>query len=357
MPRFRTGRVTRLLTARPGLQRLEVDLDPGPGPGPGSRGSEPAYALTELIGPVAEGDEVVVNTTAVDLGLGTGGWHVVHWNLSRREWHHEGRGHVLKLRYTSLQVDTGVAEEDPAYRAPADLGGRPVVACLLHSQLACVAAAFAVAAPGRRLVYVMTDAGALPLALSDLVAGLAGAGLLAATVTAGHAFGGGHEAVNLPSALEVAVAGAGADAIVVASGPGVVGTGTPKGFSGLDVASTIDAAALGGGRPVVAVRFSETDPRDRHRGVSHHVTTALAAAHHRALVPIPAGERPDPLPPQLAAHEPVLVEDVPDVDLILRAAGLMVTTMGRSAAEDPAFFRWSAAAGTVAARLAVTSAP
>jgi len=341
--------VSRLLTTRRGLQRVEVHLGPG--------GPEPAYALTELIGPVAEGDEVVVNTTAVDLGLGTGGWHVVHWNLSRRDWHAEGRGHVLKLRYTSLQADTGAAEEDPDYRAPADLGGRPVVACLLHSQLACVAAAVATAAPGRRLVYVMTDAGALPLALSDVVAGLEDAGLLAATVTAGHAFGGDHEAVNLASALEVAVACAEADVIVVAAGPGVVGTGTPKGFSGLEVASTIDAAALGGGRPVLAVRFSETDLRARHRGVSHHVTTALANAHHRALVPIPAGAWPDPMPPELAAHEPVLVEGVPDVDGLLQAAGLMVTTMGRSATEDPGFFRWSAAAGTLAARLAVTSAP
>ena len=362
MPSFRTGRVTRLLSTRRGLQRVEVALPSGAAGGdPGGEGSTEtarAYALTELIGTVAEGDEVVVNTTAVDLGLGTGGWHVVHWNLSRREWHQAGRGHVLKLRYTSLQADTGAAEEDPAYVAPSDLGGRPVVACLLHSQLPCVAAAFAAAAaPGKRLVYVMTDAGALPLALSDLVAGLCEAGLIAATVTAGHAFGGDHEAVNLASALDVAVTSGGADVIVVASGPGVVGTGTAKGFSGLDVASTIDAAALAGGRPVVAVRFSGVDPRARHRGVSHHVTTALAHAHHRALIPIPVGERPDPLPAELAVHELRTVDDIPDVDRLLRSAGLAVTTMGRSATEDPAFFRWSAAAGTVAARLAVGSAP
>jgi len=346
VPGFRAGRVTRLLSTRRSLQRLEVELD-------GASRAEPAYALTDLVGPVAEGDEVVVNTTAVDLGLGTGGWHVVHWNLSRREWHHPGRGHVLKLRYTSLQTDTGVAEEDPAYQAPADLGGRPVVACLLHSQMACVAAAFTDLAPGKRLVYVMTDTAALPLALSDLVAGLTDAGLLAATVTAGHGFGGDHEAVNMPSALEVAVACAAADAIVVAPGPGVVGTGTPKGFSSLDVASTIDAAALGGGRPIVAVRFSGADPRPRHRGMSHHVTTALACAHHSALVAIPAGEWPDPLPPELAMHEAVAIEEVPDVDRLLRAAGIMVTTMGRSAALDPAFFGWSAAAGAAAAQLAL----
>ena len=347
MPSFSTGRVVRLLSARHGLQRVEVDLG-GPAP-------EPAYVLTKLVGPVAAGDEVVVNTTAVELGLGTGGWHVVHWNLSRREWRLDGPGHVMKLRYTSLQVDTGAAEEEPGYTPPSDLGGRPVVTCFLHSQLPCVAAAFAAVAPGRRLVLVMTDAGALPLALSDLVAGLADAGLLAATVTAGHAFGGDHEAVNLSSALDVAVAIADATAIVVAPGPGVVGTGTSRGFSGLTVAAAIDAAAQAGGRPVLAVRFSEADLRPRHRGVSHHVTAALQAAHHRALIPIPVGERPDPLPPGLAVHELRTVEDLPDVECLLRAAGLAVTTMGRSAAQDPAFFRWSAAAGTVAGRLAVAS--
>ena len=98
MPRFVTRTVISILDERPGLQRVELD--------DGSR----AYVLTALIGPVADGDDVVVNTTAVDLGLGTGGWHVVHWNLSRRGWDAPGPGHVLKLRYTSLQVDSGVAE-------------------------------------------------------------------------------------------------------------------------------------------------------------------------------------------------------------------------------------------------------
>ncbi|HEV7888311.1 MAG TPA: DUF3866 family protein, partial [Acidimicrobiales bacterium] len=105
MPSFRTGAVDSVLSERPGLQRVTVD-------------GERAYVLTELIGPVALGDRVVVNTTAVELGLGTGGWHVVHWNLARNAFDGPRRGHVLKLRYTSLQADVGVAEEAPGY-APA----------------------------------------------------------------------------------------------------------------------------------------------------------------------------------------------------------------------------------------------
>ncbi len=71
--------VTGIRAERDGLQKVLVD-------------DEPAYVLTQLIGTVAVGDRVVVNTTAVDLGLGTGGWHFVHWNLERASWSEPGRG-------------------------------------------------------------------------------------------------------------------------------------------------------------------------------------------------------------------------------------------------------------------------
>ena len=337
MPSFTTGTVTAVLAERTGLQRVEVD---------GRR----AYVLTELIGPVAVGDRVVVNTTAVELGLGTGGWDVVHWNLARTSWAQAGPGHVMKLRYTSLQVDTGVAEEGPGFEPDTDLGGMPVVACTLHSQVAMVAAAFAERAPGARLAYVMTDAGALPLALSDLVASLRRAGLLAVTVTAGQAFGGEREAVNLPSALLVAGA-QGVDAIVAGTGPGVVGTGTRLGFRGLEVASIVDATDGLAGRPVVALRWSDADARPRHQGLSHHSMTALEHARAGAVVAVPAGESAVGLP---ARHQVVTV-DVPDVATTLAEAGITVTSMGRGPADDPRFFRYAAAAGVVAAGMVVGS--
>src|SRR5207249_1943582 len=107
------------------------------------------------------------------------------------------------------------------------------------------------------------------------------------TVSAGQAFGGDLEAVNLVSALEVARAAGHADVVICGAGPGVVGTNTGRGFSAIEVASIVDATARLGGRPVVAVRYSDADPRPRHKGVSHHVTTALAHAHRRALVAVP----------------------------------------------------------------------
>ena len=158
------------------------------------------------------------------------------------------------------------------------------MACALHSQVACVAAGFhhATGQPARRLVYVMTDSAALPAVLSDLVAGLRDDGRLAATVTCGQAFGGDYEAVTLASALQVAAGPADAAAIVVGPGPGVVGTDSRFGFGGLEVATVVDVAARLGGRPVVAVRFSDADPRARHQGISHHTSTALDMAAHRA---------------------------------------------------------------------------
>ena len=134
MPSYRTGEVVTLLEARPGLQRVEVDLGHGP---------ERAYALTQLTGPVALGDRVVVNTTAVELGLGTGGWHVVHWNLERDGWSEPGPGHIIKGRYTSLQADVGSTEEHLEALAEIDsIDGMPVVVAALHSQLPAVAVAF-----------------------------------------------------------------------------------------------------------------------------------------------------------------------------------------------------------------------
>lgn len=325
--RFVTATVAALLSQRPGLQRVELD--------DGSR----AYVLTQLVGPAAVGDRVVVNTTAVDLGLGTGGWHLVHWNLAREGWSAPGRGHVLKLRYTPVQIDMGVAEEHHA-DLPASLDGLPVVACDLHSQVACVAAAFAATAPGRRLVYVMTDSAALPLALSDLVADLCERGLLATTVTAGQAFGGDHEAVNVPSALLVARL-AGADAVVVGPGPGSVGTGTRLGYGSVDVAHTLTTASALGGRAIVAVRYSDADLRERHRSVSHHTRTALALVGGPVSVPYPDGS---PVPDVGAGRHHLEAVAVPPLEID-------VTTMGRDRDDDPAFFAWSAAAGVLAAEL------
>lgn len=339
-----------MLAERPGLQRVEVDI---------GRGPERAYALTALTGPVAVGDRIVVNTTAVELGLGTGGWHVVHWNLARDGWSQPGPGHVMKLRYTSLQADVGSTEEHaPDLADVASIDGTPVVAVPLHSQLAAAAVAFKDARPDARLVYVMTDGAALPLVLSDLVASLRDAQLLDATVTCGQAFGGDHEAVSLPSALAVARHVARADAVVVAMGPGIVGTATRLGFSGIEVGPVLDAAAALGGVPIAALRVSFADERDRHRGISHHTRTALTiATRGRVLVALPCvgGDEERRLRDELdesgiARRHDVVAVPPAGIVRCFAQRGLHVGSMGRPASADPLLFEAAAAAGILAAR-------
>ena len=352
MPSFRTGKVVRLLDQRPGLQRVEVDLGDGP---------ERAYALSPLTGPVAAGDHVVVNTTAVELGLGTGGWHVVHWNLERDRWQERGPGHIIKGRYTSIQSDVGSTEEHLEQLAEVEsIDGMPVVVAALHSQLPAVAAAFDDAAPGGRLAYVMTDGAGLPLALSDLVAELRGARPrrddhhLRARVR--WRLRGG---VGVLRARGRARHVGRADAAVVVMGPGIVGTNTRLGFSGMEVGSILDAVHALQGVAIACLRVSFADERDRHHGLSHHTATALRiAARERALVAVPKLADPDhnrQLRADLEAaglgarHELVDVE-APDALALLARHGLRVESMGRPAEADPALFQAAAAAGALAAR-------
>lgn len=323
--------VSEVLAERRGLTRVRLD--------DGSR----AYALTQLTGPVATNDEVVVNTTAVDRGLGTGGWHVIAWNLTRGAFADPGPGHLMKLRYTGVQVDTGAAEELGA-EVPDELDATPVVVGGLHSQLPVVVAAILRDRPAARLAYVMTDGGALPIALSDVVAELADRSLVVGSVTAGHAFGGDLEALNVPSALVSARHRLGADVVVVAMGPGVAGTNSGLGYTGLEVAPILDAAAWLGGRPIACLRASGADHRVRHQGISHHTRTALDAV--RSTVDV--------------AHPPVLAPtddrhrwhelDPGDPVELLADADLDVRTMGRGPADDPLSFSAAAAAGVLAAR-------
>lgn len=341
-----------IIAERPGLQRLRVALD--------NNQLTSAYSLTDLTGRADIGDQVVLNTTAVELGLGTGGWHVVHWNLARSALHRPGPGHIMKMRYTSLQADVGCVEElQGAILAEADeIDQMPVVVCGLHSQVPCVAVAVRNAWPEARIAYVMTDAAALPLALSDLVAAMVDRDLVNTTITSGQAFGGDHEAVNVASALVAARHVENADVAIVSMGPGVVGTGTRLGYSGLEVGCIIHTVAWLGGRPIAALRFSQADGRLRHQGISHHSLTALSmATHARATIGLPRGPYEQAVLSDLNRaglsdlHQ-VIVVDTPDIAELLVNHDLHVTSMGRGPRQDPGFFAVSGAAGTCAAGMA-----
>jgi hypothetical protein len=351
--------VGQVVTVDEYLQRLDVLLDDG------TAGSAVAYP--RLTGACVRGDRVQLNTTAVDLELGTGGDHFVVCRLGSGEGVALDRpsgGHIMKLRYTPLQVDV-VAVESPesdhhhTMREAESLEGTPVVCCGLHSQVPLVAAAIKASDESSRVVYCMTDGAALPLALSDLVRSSLSAGLLDATVTCGQAFGGMLEAINLHSGMLAARHVLGADVVIVAVGPGIVGTATPFGHGGVAQGETINAAAVLGGVPVACLRMSFADSRERHQGVSHHTLAALSqVALAPAVVAVPALE-PEKLNPIQAVfesagiaarHRVVFSEALAVEPPPLR--GVEVRTMGRTYADDPVFFDAAFAAGSIASKLA-----
>ena len=348
MPRFVTGVVVEVLERRPGVIRSVVEVE-------GSR--RRATAFPEVTGDMAEGDRVVLNTTAVDLGLGTGGEDFVLWNLARGEFEQPSGGHIMKVRYTPWQIDTLVTEspESPHHAALSEadsLGGVPVIACSVHSQISPVASMLRERRPSATIAYLMTDGAALPLPHSDLVSEMCERGLIDLTVTTGHAFGGDLESVNIFSGMVAAFEVGHADVIVAAPGPGVVGTGTALGHTGMEQAQVLSAAAALEGRPVAVLRISFADPRPRHNGVSHHSLTALRIASPPGTVigvPVLDKERAEYLAGQLQSEGISSRHDVRTVDAtrtieVLHEHQLSPTTMGRTVEDDPEFFLAAGAA-------------
>jgi hypothetical protein len=321
---LRRGVVTAIVERVDGLVRLEVD-------------GTPSIADPRLTGPVALGDDVLVNVQARELGLGSGGFDVVYANFTRGlDLPHAEGAHVMTLPYTPGQAAARHAEEDGPLAATLD--GLPVVCCSLHSQLAPVCAGVG---EGRRVAYVQIAGGALPVSLSDAVRALRAAGLVGVAVAAAPCIDGDVQCAGVASALAWARA-AGYEAVVCAIGPGVVGTGTRLGHGGIGSAEAANAATALGGTPVLAVRASEGDPRPRHRGVSHHTRAVLELCLGEAVVAWPRGrEAPEWLEPRA---------EVDATGWRDACAHLPLDHMGRGPDDDPLFFETAFAAGVAAAR-------
>jgi hypothetical protein len=284
---------------------------------------------------------VVVNVAAVDLALGSGGFDIVHVNLTRGLGSSGEPGtHVMKLNYTSLQHAVHPVEE----QAPegASVGGRPVAVIALHGQLPCVAWAARQALPGARIGYVQSAGGALPGTMSRVVRSMLGDGLLAGHVTAAPAFGGGHEAISVAGGLHAGLTALGWDGAIVGPGPGILGSATALGHGGLVALDNAHAALALQARAIVVPRMSSGDRRRRHRGLSHHTRTVLELMLRPVVVALPAGVD-EPLPGEHTSR-------VGEADLEgYAASGLPARTMGRGPDEDELFFRASLAGGSVLA--------
>ena len=330
-----------------------------------------ALAYTALVGVPQVGDRVLLNASALLRGLGTGGLAFVVAAPDRLPSDPEtGDGHIVKARYTpQQQMFMAVDEQDSPHHAvmtgglaaAGDLLGMPVVVADLHSALPAILAGIRLDRPQARVVYLMTDGGALPIAFSRNVATLTEQSWLAVTITVGQAYGGEHEAVTLHSGLLAAKHVLDADVAVVIQGPGNVGTGTPWGYTGVAAGEALNAIGTLGGRGIAALRVSDADARERHRGISHHSTTAYGR------ICLVAADVPVPTDPtgfgRLVADQvhtlartaqgSLTVREVTadGLDEALRAVPVRLSTMGRGLDEDHAAFLYSAAAGRYAARL------
>ncbi len=350
-----------------GTRTAESEVDP-----------RAAIADVSLVGLSQAGDEVVVNVQARDLGLGSGGFDIVHVNLTRGL---SGEGtpgaNVMKLNYTSLQHAVPTVE-DERLQLPLE---RPVGVLALHGQLAAVAWAFAQAAPGRQLGYVQTGGGALPGGHSRAVSALRRRGLLAGHLTAGAAFGGEGEAVTTAGALHHGLRTLGWDSALCGPGPGIVGSRSPLGHGGMSALDSAHAALALGAPTLLVARMSSGDPRVRHRGISHHTLTVLDLLLEPVTVALPAGMRSpvgNDLRAGLGAVFGVSATSRPQLELnvdrparIARhdwrrsvvdlpayaSSALPAETMGRGLVEDPLFFGAALAAGTALADLLAQDDP
>jgi Protein of unknown function (DUF3866) len=347
-----------------------------------------AIADVGLVGRAEVGDELVVNVQARDLGLGSGGFDIVHVNLSRGLGGEEDQDparsappNVMKLNYTSLQHTIAPVEElGSDSHSPVGVLERPVAVLALHGQLAAVAWAFAQALPDSRLGYVQTVGGALPGGHSRTVRALRERGLLAGHLTAGAAFGGEGEAITTVGALDHGLRTLGWDAAICGPGPGIVGSSSPLGHGGMAALDSAHAALALGAPTLLVARMSSGDPRARHRGISHHTLTVLDLLLEPVTVALPAGMRSPvgadlraglgavfggALPSRPIKNRPALELDVERPARITRhdwrraivdlpayaAADLPAETMGRKLTEDPLFFGAALAAGTALAEL------
>jgi hypothetical protein len=368
-----------------GEQQLVVELT-----GAGSKGERrAAIADITLVGRAQAGDQVIVNVQALDLRLDSGGFDVVHVNLTRGLDAHEdppgARPHVMKLNYTSLQhAITPV--EDTALALPLE---RPVAVLALHGQLPGLAWAFAQSAAGARLGYVQTEGGALPGGHSHTVRLLRERGLLAGHITAGSAFGGEQEAITTAGAIHHGLGALGWDAVVCGPGPGIVGSSSSLGHGGMVALDSAHVALALGCPTLLVARLSSSDQRTRHRGFSHHTLTVLDLLLEPVTVALPAGMRspvgsdlraglgaifsaatPSTQSSERLANATVTAIDVErpariarhdwrraNVDLPAYAAsGLPAETMGRGLTQDPLFFAAALAGGSALAQLAEQAA-
>jgi hypothetical protein len=343
MLEMQMGKAIQILSERDGVQEILLEMD---------HPIKKAVNYTHITGKAEAGDVLYLNTTAASLSLGTGGYHFVLMNASKKNISMTPGGHGMKLRYTPFQVKVSFTEEEDSdakeiYNSPVNLSSKLVFFGELHSMIPPLCAYIRYfSGKKHRIAYIMTDHGALPLAFSKNIAFLKKYGMLDITVTIGSAFGGDYECVNIYTGLQTAAHVANCDIILIAMGPGIAGTGTRYGFSGLDMGFYLDLAYHLGGQSWYIPRISFADRRNRHYGLSHHSLTILEEITRSPVpivLPVLKKEEQRVLHQQLSErnllkNRRLFLLDGSNIRYAMDHYRLTVTTMGRGIDEDPAFF-------------------
>lgn len=349
MVSFKEGLVTKVIERNEDVIWLEVEID-----GQKSKGVN----YTSLTGDIEVGDKVMLNTTAVDLSLGTGGQHFVIHNERNKSRDLEGKGHIMKLRYTPMQTSCLAAEEQDSphhedINAFTSLDGKVFIVGTLHSMLAPIAATIKHLRPDLKVNYIMTDSGALPIQFSKTVKYLKDKEIIDNTITVGNSFGGDFECINVYTGMITAKEVLDSDITIITMGPGIVGSGTKYGFSGIEQGYIVDAINTLGGTSIVVPRISFRDKRNRHTGMSHHSITVLdeiIKTKTNVILPKLEKEREEFIKAQICdAHidekHDITYEDGSCIKEALDHYNLKITTMGRGIEEDTEFFTTLGAVG------------
>lgn len=319
-----------------------------------------AIGYRMLTGDIQKGDSVIANTTAGTLKLGTGGYHFIIYNYSCYEQNISNIGHGMKLKYTPLQFKCLLAEEHDSiyhndFNLPIDFNHKMIYIGELHSMLAPLCAYLKLFSNNKvKIGYIMTDHGAMPLMFSKSVQELKKKELLDVTITCGNAFGGDYECVNIYTALIAAANIEKCDIIIITMGPGILGTDTKYGFSGLELGFYGNFIMSTGCKKFIYVpRISFADKRARHMGISHHTITILndiIQSNAKIVLPLMKKSQLSYIYRQLTINK--LMEkhnfSIVDGNGIYRALAnyeICPTTMGRGIDADPIFFKTVGAAG------------
>jgi hypothetical protein len=357
MLQSKLGKVLNITSEDESIQNIKVEIEGK---------EERAVNYIELSGKLVCGDIVLLNTTAVTLGLGTGGVHFVICNMNSPEVEPNWNGHIMKLRYTPLQIKCNTLEEQEQYNdifnSKDSLDGMPVCVATLHSMVApiiCNIRAEAKDSDKLNICYIMTDGAAIPMGFSKLIKEFKAKKLINSTITIGHAFGGDYECINIYSALIAAKHILHADIVVVSMGPGIVGSNTKFGFTGVEQAHILDAVKKLNGIPIAVPRVSFSDKRDRHFGLSHQSATIFSKLinsninivfsknlHQDKLAVIN-----NQLDENLITKFHNVVFSNEDTKKSLDFYNVRVSTMGRNFEQDKEFFITAGASGFYAAKL------